>query len=54
MSGLPRKKAYTKLDDIFKVRTISMHENNGFDVFKNNVDKQLKEFHILQNDKRNK
>jgi hypothetical protein len=54
MYGLPGKKAYTKLDDILKVRTISIHEKHGFDVFKNNVDKQVKQFHILQADKRNK
>ncbi len=54
MYGLPGKKAYTKLDDILKVKSISMHEKHGYDVFKNNVDKQVKQFHILQNDKRNK
>jgi hypothetical protein len=54
MYGLPGKKAYTKLDDVLNVRTMNMHEKHGFDVFKDNVNQQVREFHQLQDKKRNR
>lgn len=54
MYGLPGKKAYTKLDDLLNVKTINIHENHGFDVFKDNVDQQVREWQNIQNIKRNR
>ncbi len=54
MYGLPGKKAYTKLDDLLNVKSISMKEKHGFDTLKDNVDQQVKEWQIMQYSKRNR